>query len=203
MTAMAAIANATPIAPTAMPAFAPVEREPELLLPLSLPLPLPLPPKIEVAVAVAAAVVPLNAEPAVEVLEFPMDSVEPFSDAVTAYPLTQDMVPPTDKGRLACLVKACWPINRVALLVQSHEPSRSSDVYESDGTEHPAHAHSSAVLLTALQRMRPTHSWLSKSSDFHGHELSVYCGSVQPARYVFPAIPNRKQEVSYMAQQTH
>lgn len=101
---------------------------------------------------------------------------------MTSYPSTQEMEPPTEEGMLACRSSACSPTKSVDLLVQSQEPRRSRDVYESDGTEHPAQAHSLAVSFTALHRMRPTHSWSAKSFDLKGHELSVYWESVQPAR---------------------
>lgn len=171
-----------------MPAFAPADKdEPALPFP-------PLVACITAAVAATAAVVAVEAvvlvakavlsvatEPAVAV-SGDVDVVEVVWTAVTAYPSTQEMDPPTEDGMLACRRSACPPTKSVDLLVQSQDPRRSRDVYESDGTEHPAQAHSLAVSLTALHRMRPTHSWSANSSDLKGHELSVYCKSVQPAR---------------------
>lgn len=131
-----------------------------------------------VADAVAAAVPVLLAE-----VRLAEASIPPVAAAVTANPSTQEMVPPVDPGRLACLVSACSPTKSVALSSQSQLPGRRSRlVYALVGTEHPAQAHWFAVSSTASQRIRPTHSCSSKSSDFQGHELSVYCESVQPAR---------------------
>lgn len=183
ITAIARTESAAPIDPTAIPAFAPVESD-EFPLPFSFA---PLTACVAAAVVVAASVVaktvlPVATEPAVAVSEEEVNVVAVVSAAVTAYPSTQDIEPPTEEGMLACRSSACSPTKSVALLVQSQEPRRSRDVYASDGTEHPAHAHWLAVSFTALHRMRPTHSCSSKSSDFQGHELSVYWESVQPAR---------------------
>lgn len=102
--------------------------------------------------------------------------------AVTSKPATQEILPPVESGMLACLSKACSPMKRVALLVQSQLPgSFCSFVYALTGTEQPAHGYSLASSSMASQRVRPTHSWASKSSDFQGQELSVYCESVHPA----------------------
>lgn len=189
MTAMARTDSTAPMAPTAMPAFAPVDSDGDGSAP---PSPLPLAACVSVAAVAAADVVvvvaeaelPVAAEPAVaaEEEEEGDDDDVVSAAAVTAYPSSHEIVPPTEDGRLACRSSACSPTKSVALLVQSQVPMRLREVYASDGTEHPAHAHSLAVLLTASHRTSPTHSCSSKSSDFHGQEPSVYWASVQPAR---------------------
>ncbi|ROW09070.1 hypothetical protein VMCG_03004 [Cytospora schulzeri] len=98
------------------------------------------------------------------------------------------MEPPVVWGTLAWRSRACSSMKRVALPSQSQVPRRWSVVDALEGTEHPAHGHSLAVSLMASHRTRPTHSWSSKSVDLKGHEPSVYSGSVQPARYVLPAV---------------
>lgn len=113
--------------PTAIPALAPVDRDEP---PLSLsPLGACVAPLVEVAAAVVAeAMLPVAVEPADAVSEAMYDeddaANEIVSAAVTAYPSTQEIEPPTEDGRLACRSRACSPTKSVDLLVQSQEPSR-------------------------------------------------------------------------------
>lgn len=92
------------------------------------------------------------------------------------------MDPPAVAGTLAWRSRACPSTNSVALPSQPQVPSRWGAVDALAGTEQPAQGHSSAVSLMASHRVRPTHSWSANSSDFQGHEGSVYSESVQPAR---------------------
>lgn len=166
-----------PTDPTAIPAFAPAESEP--------------PPADAAAAApvpVAAAAPLLDLVPPVlagdrDVVDDdddddPVASALVLAAAVTSYPSTQEMEPPAVSGMLAWRSRACSSLKRVALPSQSHAPRRSSEVEALVGTEQPAQGHTSASSSMASHRVTPTHSWSAKSSDFQGHELSVYSGSV-------------------------
>lgn len=112
-----------------MPAFAPVDRDESVL---------PLPPLAGFVAVAAAAVVAADVvakaellvatEPAVAAEEEEDGAVGVVSTAVTAYPSTHEIVPPTEDGKLACRSSACSPTKSVDLLLQSQDPRRSRDV---------------------------------------------------------------------------
>lgn len=127
--AIARTDSTAPMDPTAIPAFAPVDKDESVLLP----------PLLTGCVAVAAAAVIaadvvakaellVATELAAAAEEDEDGAVEVVSTAVTAYPSTHEIVPPAEDGRLACRSSACSPTKSVDLLVQSQDPRRLRDV---------------------------------------------------------------------------
>ena len=182
------MSSAAPAAPTPIPALAPTVKL------LSSGDVVAAAEEDEVAVGMGGAVVEAEGGEMEGIVELPIGVAVAFAGftpadvAVGSNPLVHLMAPPAELGRLAKAGSAEAPCRRVDEQYGSQLACGSfSSVVWLASTLHPPHIVSS-LPVPGWHCWMATHSCSWNRRDFQGHARALNPASVQPARYVFPAI---------------